>query len=172
MFVSAEKAFSLNAGDPNVLSFLAVNVAFGGECTLNDVTSQDEQTKNINKKKCQFHKGCWDMGLKAHELDTGNIVTMDNYMLAACYNIVKDGANALKMMSSMPHKKRFWYEIHSGVASHFDGKFEIAQDHFENVKKIIESNKLQKIYDIFKKWNNERLSYPVYEEILLKYGFE
>ncbi len=39
------------------------------------------------------------------------------------------------MMSSMPHKKRFWYEIHSGVASHFDGKFEIAQDHFENVKK-------------------------------------
>ena len=172
MFVSAEKAFSLNAGDPNVLSFLAVNVAFGGECTLNDVTSQDEQTKNINKKKCQFHTGCWDMGLKAHELDTGNIVTMDNYMLAACYNIVKDGANALKMMSSMPHKKRFWYEIHSGVASHFDGKFEIAQDHFENVKKTIESNKLSKIYDIFKKWNNERLSYPVYEEVLLKYGFE
>jgi len=79
MFVSAEKAFSLNAGDPNVLSFLAVNVAFGGECTLNDVTSQDEQTKNINKKKCQFHRGCWDMGLKAHELDTGNVVIMDNY---------------------------------------------------------------------------------------------
>ena len=134
MFVSAEKAFSLNAGDPSVLSNLAVNVAFGGECNLNDVTSQDEQTKNINKKKCQFHKGCWDMGLKAHELDTGNVVTMDNYMLAACYNIVKDGANALKMMSPMPHKKRFWYEIHSGVASYFDGKFEIAQDHFENVK--------------------------------------
>mgnify|MGYP000032309541 FL=1 len=172
MFVSAEKAFSLNAGDPSVLSNLAVNVAFGGECTLNDVTSQDEQTKNINKKKCQFHRGCWDMGLKAHELDTGNVVTMDNYMLAACYNIVKDGANALKMMSPMPHKKRFWYEIHSGVASHFDGKFEIAQDHFENVKKTIESNKLPKIYDIFKKWNNERLSYPVYEEVLLKYGFE
>ena len=172
MFVSAEKAFSLNAGDPSVLSNLVVNVAFGGECTLNDVTSPDEQTKNINKKKCQFHRGCWDMGLKAHELDTGNVVTMDNYMLAACYNIVKDGANALKMMSPMPHKKRFWYEIHSGVASHFDGKFEIAQDHFENVKKTIESNKLPKIYDIFKKWNNERLSYPVYEEVLLKYGFE
>ena len=172
MFVSAEKAFSLNAGDPNVLSYLATNVAFGGECTLNDVTSPDEQTKNINDKKCQFHRGCWDMGLKAHELDTGNVVIMDNYMLAACYNIVKDGANALKMMSPMPHKKRFWYEIHSGVASHFDGKFEIAQDHFDNVKKSIKGNKLQKIYDIFKKWNNERLSYPVYEEVLLKYGFE
>ncbi len=172
MFVTAEKAFSLNAGDPSVLSNLAVNVAFGGECTLNDVTSPDEQAKNINKKQCQFHRGCWDMGLKAHELDTGNLVVMDNYMLAVCYNIVKDGANALKMMSPMPHKNRFFYEIHSGVASHFEGKFEIAQDHFENVKKTIKGNKLQKIYDIFKKWNNERLSYPVYEEVLLKYGFE
>ncbi len=172
MFVSAEKAFSLNAGDPSVLSNLALNVAFGGECTLNDVTSLDEQTKNINKKKCQFHRGCWDMGLKAHELDTGNVVIMDNYLLAGCYNIVKDGANALKMLSPLPHKKRFFYEIHSGVASHFEGKFEIAQDHFDNVKKSIKGNKLQKIYDIFKKWNNERLSYPVYEEVLLKYGFE
>ena len=172
MFVSAEKAFSLNAGDPSVLSNLAVNVAFGGECTLNDVTSADEKTKNINEKQCQFHRGCWDMGLKAHELDTGNLVVMDNYMLAVCYNIVKDGANALKMMSPMPHKNRFFYEIHSGVASHFDGKFEIAKEHFDNVKKTIKGNKLQKIYDIFKKWNNERLSYPVYEEVLLKYGFE
>ena len=172
MFVSAEKAFSLNAGDPSVLSNLALNVAFGGECTLNDITSLDEQTKNINKKKCQFHRGCWDMGLKAHELDTGNVVIMDNYLLAGCYNIVKDGANALKMLSPIPHKTRFFYEIHSGVASHFEGKFEIAQDHFDNVKKSIKGNKLQKIYDIFKKWNNERLSYPVYEEVLLKYGFE
>ena len=155
-----------------MLSNLAVNVAFGGECTLNDVTSPNEQTKNINKKQCQFHRGCWDMGLKAHELDTGNLVVMDNYMLAVCYNIVKDGANALKMMSPMPHKNRFFYEIHSGVASHFEGKFEIAQDHFENVKKTIKSNKLPKIYDIFKKFNQERLSYPVYEEVLLKYRFE
>ena len=172
MFVSAEKAFSLNAGDPSVLSNLALNVAFGGECTLNDVTSSDEKNKNINRKKCQFHRGCWDMGLKAHELDTGNVVIMDNYLLAGCYNIVKDGANALKMLSPLPHKKRFFYEIHSGVASHFEGKFEIAQDHFDNVKKSIKGNKLQKIYDIFKKWNNERLSYPVYEKVLLEYGFE
>ena len=43
---------------------------------------------------------------------------------------------------------------------------------YSNVKKTIKGNKLQKIYDIFKKWNNERLSYPVYEEVLLKYGFE
>ena len=134
MFLSAEKAFSLNAGDPSVLSNLAVNVAFGGECTLNDVTSPDEQPKNINKKQCQFHRGCWDMGLKAHELDTGNLVVMDNYVLAVCYNIVKDGANALKMMSSMPHKNRFFYEIHSGVASHFEGKFEIAKEKITNLR--------------------------------------
>ena len=28
------------------------------------------------------------------------------------------------------------------------------------------------IYNIFKKYNNEHLSYPVYEEVLLEYGFE
>ena len=111
------------------------------------------------------------MGLKAHELDTGNVVIMDNYLLAGCYNIVKDGANALKMLSPLPHK-RFFYEIHSGVASHFDGNFESAQDHFENVKKSIKGNKLSSIYNIFKKYNNEHLSYPVYEEVLLEYGFE
>ena len=65
-----------------------------------------------------------------------------------------------------------WFEIHSVVASHFSNKFELAKNHFENVKKSIEINKLSKIYDIFKKYNNERLSYPVYEEVLLKYGFE
>ena len=118
-----------------------------------------------------FHQAFAVYGLVDY-LDTGNVVIMDNYLLAGCYNIVKDGANALKMLSPLPHKKRFFYEIHSGVASHFDGKFEIAQDHFENVKKSINGNKRQKIYDIFKKWNNERLSYPVYEEVLLKYGFE
>ena len=59
-----------------------------------------------------------------------------------------------------------------GAITDFDGKFEIALDHFENVKTVIKSNELPKIYDIFKKWNNERLSYPVYEEVLLKYGFE
>ena len=111
------------------------------------------------------------MGLKAHELDTGNLVVMDNYMLAVCYNIVKDGANALKLMSPMPHNGNFWFEIHSGVASHFANKFDLAKNHFENLKKSLDSNKLPKIYDIFKKYNNERLSYPVYEEVLLKYGF-
>ena len=47
-------------------------------------------------------------------------------------------------------QKKILYEIHSGVASHFDGKFEIAQDHFENVKKSIKSNKLKK-FTIFSK---------------------
>ena len=172
MFSIADRAFELNTSDPNILSNLAVNVAFGGECTLSDVTSPDVQTKNINKNQCQFHKGCWEMGLKAHELDIGNYAAMDNYFLAACYNIVKDGEKALKMISPMPHNGNFWFEIHSGVASHFSNKFELAKNHFENVKKSIEGNKLPKIYDIFKKYNNERLSYPVYEKVLLEYGFE
>ena len=93
-------------------------------------------------------------------------------MLVVCYNIVKDGKRALKMMSTMPHQKKFWYEIHSGVASHFENKFKTAEGHFENVKLAIKTNKLTKIYDIFKKYNNEKLSYPVYEKVLKKYGFE
>ncbi len=172
MFNIADRAYELNVSDPSVLSNLAVNVAFGGLCTLDEVTKISEKPKLNKNKQCQFHKGCWEMGLKAHKLDTGNFATMDNYMLAVCYNIVKDGKNALKMMSSMPHNGNFFFEIHSGVAAHFANKFDLAKKHFENVKKSIEGNKLSKIYDIFKKYNNERLSYPVYEEVLLKYGFE
>ena len=74
---------------------------------------------------------------------------------------LKDGANALKMLSPLPHKKKFWYEINSGVASHFDGKFEIAKEHFYNVKNLIDSNRLPKIYDVFKKFYNERIAYSV-----------
>ena len=172
MFNIADRAYEMNIGDPDILGNLAVNVAFGGECTLDEVTKISEKPKLNKNKQCQFHKGCWEMGLKAHKLDTGNFAVMDNYMLAVCYNIVKDGANALKLMSPMPHNGNFWFEIHSGVASHFANKFDLAKNHFENLKKSLDSNKLPKIYDIFKKYNNERLSYPVYEEVLLKYGFE
>ena len=54
----------------------------------------------------------------------------------------------------------------------FENKFKTAESHFENVKIAIKTNKLNKIYDIFKKYNNEKLSYPVYEKVLKKYGFE
>ena len=76
------------------------------------------------------------------------------------------------MISPMPHNGNFFFEIHSGVASHFSNKFDLAKNHFENVKKSIKGNKLSSIYNIFKKYNNEHLSYPVYEEVLLEYGFE
>ena len=153
MFSSANKAFEQNSGDPNVLSNLAMNVAFGGNCTLDNVSSSNEQPKDTLNNECQFHRGCWEMGLTANKMDTGNFAVMDNYMLAVCYNIVKDGKSALKMMSPMPHQKKFWYEIHSGVASHFENQFKTAEGHFENVKKAIKTNKLTKIYDIFKKYN-------------------
>ena len=172
MFNIADRAFELNIGDPSVLSNLAVNVAFGGSCTLDDVTKINETPKPNTNKQCKFHKGCWDMGIKAHELDIGNFAAMDNYVLAVCYNIVRDGENALKMISPMPHNGNFFFEIHSGVASHFSNKFDLAKNHFENVKKSIKGNKLSSIYNIFKKYNNEHLSYPVYEEVLLEYGFE
>ena len=172
MFSIANRAFEQNTGDPSVLSRLAMNVAFGGNCTLENVSNSSQQPKDTLNNECQFHRGCWEMGLTANKMDTGNFAIMDNYMLATCYNIVKDGKNALKMMSPMPHQKRFWYEIHSGVASHFENKFKTAEDHFENVKLAIKTNKLTKIYDVFKKYNNEKLSYPVYEKVLKKYGFE
>ena len=172
MFNLANKAFEQNSGDPSVLSNLAASVAFGGNCTLDNVSNSSQQPKDTLNNECQFHRGCWEMGLTANKMDTGNFVVMDNYMLATCYNIVMDGKNALKMMSPMPHQKKFWYETHSGVASHFENKFKTAEGHFENVKLAIKTNKLTKIYDIFKKYNNEKLSYPVYEKVLKKYGFE
>ena len=119
MFSTANRAFEQNSGDPYILSNLAATVAFGGNCTLDNVSSSNEQPKDTLNNECQFHRGCWEMGLTANKMDTGNFVVMDNYMLAVCYNIVKDGKSALKMMSTMPHQKKFWYEIHSGVASHF-----------------------------------------------------
>ncbi len=172
MFSIANRAFEQNSGDPSILSRLAMNVAFGGNCTLDNVSNSSQQPKDTLNNECQFHRGCWEMGLTANKMDTGNFAVMDNYMLATCYNIVKDGKNALKMMSQMPHQKTFWYEIHSGVASHFENKFKTAEGHFENVKLAIKTNKLTKIYDIFKRYNNEKLSYPVYKKVLKKYGFE
>ena len=77
-----------------------MNVEFGGNCTLDNVSSSNEQPKDTLNNECQFHRGCWEMGLTANKMDTGNFAVMDNYMLAVCYNIVKDGKNALKMEGS------------------------------------------------------------------------
>ena len=97
MFNSADKAFEQNSGDPNVLSNLAMNVAFGGNCTLDNVSSSNEQPKDTLNNECQFHRGCWEMGLTANKMDTGNFAIMDNYMLATCYNIVKDGKKEITL---------------------------------------------------------------------------
>ena len=56
MFNIADRAFELNIGDPSVLSNLAVNVAFGGSCTLDDVTKINENPKPNTNKQCKFHK--------------------------------------------------------------------------------------------------------------------
>ena len=45
MFNIADRAFELNIGDPSILSNLAVNVAFGGSCTLDDVTKINENPR-------------------------------------------------------------------------------------------------------------------------------
>ncbi len=172
MFNVAEKAYELAGDRPHLLGKIGYSLAFGGVCEKEDVFLSTEKFRTVQKNRCQFQRGCWEIGNKAYELDTGNYVTWDNYLLAQCYQTSGEREKVIDVLEPLQHKNFFWWNLHLGLAYHSLEKFDIARNHLDFVKNSLKENHLSKIKFAFTKQNHHLITYPYIIDILKTYGFE
>ena len=172
MFNVAEKAYSLAGERPHLLGKIGYSLAYGGQCEKKDVFKSSEKFQTVKKNRCQFQRGCWEIGKKAYSLDTGNYATWDNYLLAQCYQTSEEREKVVDVLEPLQHKNFVWWNLHLGLAYDHLKKFEIAKNHFEFVKKFLKEDHLTKVKFALKKQNQHLNTYPFIEATLKKYGFE
>ena len=172
MFNVAEKAYSMASNDPNILAKIGQSIAFGGQCEASDVQNREEKSIKVEPNRCQFHRGCWDLGLKARKLDIGNFSIWDNYLIAICSSANQDGKNIVSSLEPLQHKKFFWWEFNLGLAYHYLSKFKIAEAHFERAKVALKSKKISKVRSLYTKFNSHLTTFSKIDRILPNYGFE
>ena len=172
MFNVAEKAYSLAGERPHLLGKIGYSLAYGGQCEKEDIYKSTDELKSVKNNRCQFQRGCWEIGKKAYSLDTGNYATWDNYLLAQCYQTSEERDKVIDVLEPLQHKNFVWWNLHLGLAYDHVKKFEIAKNHFEFVKKFLKVNHLSKIKFALKKQNQHINTYPYIETILKKYNFE
>ena len=83
------------------------SIAFGGQCEARDVQNREEKSIKVEPNRCQFHRGCWDLGLKARKLDIGNFSIWDNYLIAICSSANQYGKNIVGSLEPLQHKNFF-----------------------------------------------------------------
>ena len=172
MFNVVEKAYKLAGERPHLLGKIGYSLAFGGQCEKKDVFQSSEKFQTVKKNRCQFQRGCWEIGKKAYELDTGNYATWDNYLLAQCYQTSGEKKKVIEVLEPLQHKKFVWWNLHLGLAYDSLEKFNIAKKHLDFVKKFLKENHLSKIKFALKKQNQHLTTYPYIINSLKKYGFE
>ena len=172
MFNVVEKAYKLAGERPHLLGKIGYSLAFGGQCEKKDVFQSSEKFQTVKKNRCQFQRGCWEIGKKAYELDTGNYATWDNYLLAQCYQTSGEKKKVIDVLEPLQHKKFVWWNLHLGLAYDSLEKFNIAKKHLDFVKMFLKENHLSKIKFALKKQNQHLTTYPYIINSLKKYGFE
>ena len=172
MFNVVEKAYKLAGERPHLLGKIGYSLAYGGQCEKKDVFQSSEKFQTVKKNRCQFQRGCWEIGKKAYELDTGNYATWDNYLLAQCYQTSGERKKVIDVLEPLQHKKFVWWNLHLGLAYDSLEKFNIAKKHLDFVKKFLKENHLSKIKFALKKQNQHLTTYPYIINSLKKYGFE
>ncbi|MDC3072126.1 adenylate/guanylate cyclase domain-containing protein, partial [bacterium] len=172
MFNIAEKAFNLAGKRPHLLGKIGYSLAYGGKCEKEDIYKSTQKFQIVKKNRCQFQRGCWEIGKKAYELDTGNYTTWDNYLLAQCYQTSGEREKVIDVLEPLQHKNFVWWNLHLGLAYDSLKKFEIARKHLEFVKSFFKEDHLTKIKLALTKQNQHINTYPFIIETLKKYGFE
>ena len=172
MFNVAEAAYKLSGKNPNNLAKIGQSIAFGGQCGREDVRVESDEISEVESGRCQFYRGCWELGEEARKLDIGNFSVWDNYLTAICSVASRNGKQVVEALEPLQHKKYFWWEFNLGVAYHYLEKYQIAEDHFGNARNALGTNKIEKIRALYTKFNSHKITFPNLLEILPQYGFE
>lgn len=169
MFQALDKAYELAPNSVTVVNDIGYNLLWGGDCSEKQFLDWKAAKGTYASGSCQWQKG-FDMLKRADELDRANATPGKHYGLTSAYVVWGQYDLALKHIQRVPSPGFFWYEVYSGFIADKTGDKATAGKHFETIKKVMGSSKLEDLEKQFEFWNGKKW-WNIYQPVFLSYGF-
>ncbi|MEC8277858.1 MAG: hypothetical protein VX026_09090, partial [Myxococcota bacterium] len=165
-----QKAVDMAPNNVEILSNAGLLAITGGNCTLNELRDRDGDQSSYNTGDCRWKPGM-EMLLKAFEIDKGNLYPVKNYGIAHVYNYWGEYEKAYDQMQLAVSPGMIWYEMHSAISAAGMNDEKLATKHFDAVKKILGSNRIEDAKAHFDRWHIDQY-WEMSKAFLQAYGFE
>lgn len=170
MFKTLDKAYELAPNNIMVLNDIGMYGVWGGDCSEEQIKDAKAPKGKYVSGNCQWQKAL-DILQRADALDKSNAVPAKNFPLASVYAAWGDYEQGLKRIQMVPSPGFIWYEIHSGFLHAKLGNKAAAKSHFDVVRKLVGSSKLQDVEPHFHFWNVHKTHWNMYRPVFEEYGY-
>ncbi|MEO0315277.1 MAG: hypothetical protein RI928_1733 [Pseudomonadota bacterium] len=169
MFHALDKAYELGPNNVTVLNDIGYLSLWGGDCSEKQFLDWKAAKGTYVSGGCQWQKG-FETLKRADELDRANATPGKHYGLTSAYAAWGQYDLALKHIQQVPSPGFFWYELYSGFIADKMGDQATATKHFEVIKKVVGSSKLEVMEKQLDFWNGRKW-WNIYQPVFVKYGF-
>ncbi len=169
MFQALDKAYELAPNNVPVVNDIGYNLLWGGDCSEKQFLDWKAARGTYVSGNCQWQKG-FDMLKRADELDKANATPGKHYGFTSAYVAWGQYDLALKHIQRVPSPGFFWYEVYSGFIADKTGDKATASKHFDTIKKVIGSSKLEDVEKQFEFWNGKKW-WNIYRPVFSSHGF-
>jgi len=171
MLAAIDKSVELSPNNVTVLGNAAIMKIFGGNCTVKQIQDKNAKSGTYESGDCQWQSG-YKYALKAIELDKINATSEKNYALGWVYYLWGDYKKSQERFQIQPNPNYLWYNMWTGINHEAMGDEVAAAKNFEVCKKLLGGNNLEVVKAAFYRWNITNTLYPIFEPVLIKYGFK
>ena len=148
----AKKAYELAPLDAATVGHISYIVTISGMgCNQSDVI----KTKyKIDKDVCARLEWGAELAKIGNKLDAVSSLTFDNYGLGQYYWEVKDYEKLLAIFEAVPTPDFHWWNYWMGIAHHYLGNTDKANEYFSVNKPLYGDNAIDKMLEAMLMWNN------------------
>ena len=148
----AKKAYELAPLDAATVGHISYIVTISGMgCNQSDVI----KTKyKIDKDACSRLEWGAELAKLGNKLDAVSSLTFDNYGLGQYYWEVKDYEKLLAIFEAVPTPDFHWWNYWMGIAHHYLGNTDKANEYFSVNKPLYGENAIDKMLEAMLMWNN------------------
>ena len=148
----AKKAYELAPLDAATVGHISYIVTISGMgCNQSDVI----KTKyKIDKDVCARLEWGAELAKIGNKLDAVSSLTFDNYGLGQYYWEVKDYEKLLAIFEAVPTPNFHWWNYWMGLAHHYLGNKDKANEYFSVNKPLYGDNAIDKMLEAMLMWNN------------------
>ena len=150
---------------------------WGGKCNLEDYKDRNLKYSNYLEGDCRWKTGL-DAALRGHKLDLNNYYPSKHYPIVTAFQYwawaekeKKFYEQAFNQIQLSKQPGFFWYHMHSANSAAGWGKDELAREHYNEIKKIINSEKINDVLSHHVNCNVEKTYWLITKSFLPKFGF-
>ena len=169
MYKTLENALELAPNNVAVLTGLGYMNFWGGDCKLADYNDFNAKPGTYSSGKCRWQEGKKFIQ-KADELDRANIEGVKIYVFAWIHSFRGEYEEVIKRLQSSPAPQFPWWHFHMGYAQEQLGNLSKAAEHFEKVKKLLNTTLIKDVENYYDFWNCT-IPFLLHKPLFKKYGF-